>query len=342
MTNQVKDTTVLEPKLSRSHRREVTKNRLTKFGLGIVRYALLIGLGFLILSPIFSMISTTLKHPRELGSPVSVWIPATISNEHAVMAYETLNYAKTLPYTFLTISLQALLQIFSAALAGYSFARLPFKGQKFLFAGVILTIIVPAQAISLPQYLNFRFFDIFGIVEAVRGNSLNLLGSPIGLYMLAFFGQGLKSGLYIYIFRQGFRSLPRELEESAFVDGSGYIRTFFTIVLPNLSATILTVGVLAFVWNWNDHYFVNLFGVGQQNLMVRFTSASSKMDQTLQTTSRALPAIGDNFELLLKNPLYQQAVADAMSLLVVLPLIIGYLLVQNRFVQSAERSGIVG
>ncbi len=259
------------------------------------------------------------------------------------MAVKTINYQRTLPYTLVSVFFQVLLQIFAAMLAGYSFARLKFKGRGILFACVILTIIVPAQAISLPRYLNFRYFDLFGIIERTTGSPLNLLGERLSLYLLAATGQGLKGGLYIYIFRQSFRGLPKELEESAFVDGSGYLRTFFRIVLPNSVSPLLTVGVLAFVWNWNDIYFVNLFGGDQSNIMVRFNAATASMDQTLNSTIRALGGEASmNFELLVSNPLYQQAVADTMSLLVILPLIVAYLLIQDKFVQSAERSGIVG
>lgn len=318
------------------------RRRLGHVVVSLLRYALLIALGYLILTPILRMVSTAFKHPSELGSPVSIWVPAEFSIEHVVLALRTINYQRTLPYTLVSVALQVVLQIASAMLAGYSFARLKFKGRGVLFACVILTIVVPAQAISLPQYLNFRYFDIFGIIEAVTGQSLNLLGKQIGLYLLAATGQGLKGGLYIYIFRQGFRALPKELEESAFVDGSGYLRTFFRIVLPNSMSSVLTVAVLAFVWNWNDMYFVNLFGGTQDNMMVRFNAATASMDEAMNTVVRGLGDVAVNFELLIDNPLYQQAVADTMSLFVMLPLIVAYLLIQNKFVQSAERSGIVG
>lgn len=329
--------------LKKSDPKQVIGNRVSRVLVSILRYALLIALGYLILTPILRMLAVAFKTPGELGSPVSVWIPSEFSVEHMVLAIKTINYQRTLPYTLVSVFFQVMLQIFAAMMAGYSFARLKFKGRGILFACVILTIVVPAQAISLPQYLNFRYFDFFGIIEGLTGQPLNLLGERIGLYILAATGQGLKGGLYIYIFRQSFRGLPKELEESAFVDGSGYLRTFFRIVLPNSMSPLLTVGVLAFVWNWNDMYFVNLFGGDQRNIMVRFNAATANMDQTLNSAVRALGGEAtQNFELLVSNPLYQQAIADTISLLVILPLIIGYLLIQNKFVESAERSGIVG
>lgn len=309
-------------------------------------YALLITLGYLILYPILDMISTAATHPAELGSPTSIWIPARTSIEFFTMAYRGLNYSVTLPYTIMTVGIQVLLQMISAMLAGYAFARLDFKGKGLLFALVILQIIVPPQAISLPQYLNFRNFDIFGIFRAITGEPLNLIGQPTALYILAATGQGLKGAIFIFIFRQGFRALPKELEESAYIDGAGYARTFLGIVLPNAGSTILTASILSAVWNWNDSYFISLFAgtdPNQRHLMVKLNAATGNMEQTVGGLARALPPeLVSQFELLLRNPLYQQAVAQTMSLLAILPLIVFYIIVQRWFIQSTERSGIVG
>lgn len=323
--------------------KHILSTRLKSILVSILRYALLIVLSYLVLSPILKMISKSLMSPSELGSPVSIWIPGDPSTEHIDLAVRGMNYRHTLPFTILMVLGQVVLQIFTAMLAGYSFARLKFRGQKILFACVILTIVVPAQAISLPQYLNFLNFDILGIFKATTGKPLNLLNNPLSLFLLSITGQGIKTGLFIYIFRQGFRSLPSELEESAFVDGSGYLRTFFRIVLPCIGSTMLTVFVLAVVWNWNNMYFVNLFAPKEGRfLMVRYIASTARMDQTLNSIVRGLGGQAGKYELPTLNPLYQQAVADTMSLLVMTPLIVFYLLIQRRFVQSAEHSGIKG
>lgn len=308
---------------------------------GFLRYALIICLSFLILLPILERISTAFKSPYELGLPVSKWIPGEFSIEHIVMAFKVLRYEKTLPFTLLTTAILMILQTLSAAMAGYTFARLKFKGSGLLFGCVLLTIIVPPQALMLPQYVFFQNFDIFGLISLFNGGrGLNLLNSSFTLYILSFFGMGLKSGLYIYIFRQCFRGLPKELEEAAFVDGAGFIRTFAAIVMPAAKSSIITVAVLSFVWNWNDTYFVKLFNPSGNNIMMRFSVASAKMDQALNAIhSSTVPA---DFALLNQNPLYQTAVTQTATLLIMLPLIIGYLIVQKQFVAGAERSGIVG
>ena len=166
--------------LAKSNKRQLIWQKIGSFLTAVVRYALLIGLGFLILSPILKMDINTAKHPLELGSPVPFGFPrGQVKSTSRWPIKRSITGRRCLTRS-LTVTLQVFLQVFSAALAGYSFARLKFRGQKFLFACVILTIVVPAQAISLPQYLNFRFFDIFGISEAITGEPMNLLGVPLG------------------------------------------------------------------------------------------------------------------------------------------------------------------
>lgn len=310
--------------------------------VSFMRYALIICLSFLIISPILQQIFTAIKDPYELGSPVSTWIPGNFSLEHLIVAFKILNYPTALPYTFMTTTILMLLQTMSAALAGYAFARLKFKGSGILFLCVILTIVVPQQAMMLPQYIYFRNFDIFGLIKLFTGSSLNILNSPVTLYILSATGMGLKSGLYIYIFRQFYRGLPKELEEAAFVDGAGFLRTFFRIVLPSAKSSIITVAVLSFVWNWNDTYFVNLFNPNKNNLMIGLNVATASMDEALSRLAAIKGAVPPDFAYLVTNPLYQQAIAQTAYLLIMLPLIILYLFVQKQFVEGAERSGIVG
>ncbi len=175
-----------------------TRRNGGKLILSIFRYALILCIGMIILMPLLEMISGTLMSPDEVGSPVSKWVPASFSKEHIYVAFKMLNYPKALLYTIGTTALQVLLQILSAAVTGYSFARLRSKRFQKLFAIVILTIVVPPSVLMLPQYLFFRSFDIFGIIEAITGSPLNMLGKPIVVYILDFFGMGLKAGLYIF------------------------------------------------------------------------------------------------------------------------------------------------
>lgn len=92
------------------------------------------------------------------------------------------------------------------------------------------------------------------------------------MLVLAATGMGVKSGLYIYILRQGIRGLPYSIEEAAFVDGAGFLRTFFQIVVPSASGSILTVSVLSFLWNYTDVYYNSLLNQNTLQLAYNYTS----------------------------------------------------------------------
>ena len=308
-------------------------------GLNILRYALILCIGYIILLPILEMISTAFMSPEEVGSPVSEWVPAEFSVEHILVAFKLLNYPGAATYTLFTTALQVVLQVFSAAISGYAFARVRSKKIQAMFFVVILTIIVPQSVILLPQYIYFRNFDILGIIKLLTGSQLNLLGKPVVLYLLDFCGMGLRAGLYIYIFVQFFRGLPYSLEEAAYVDGSGFIRTLFKIALPNATPSIITVTVLSFVWNWNDTFYTNRFVGNELNLMVRLNKVAAAMGNMLQALGRKIP---EGFYFEYNDPLYQASVLSTASLLVILPLIVLYSFIQKQFVESASNSGMGG
>ncbi|MBR5379345.1 MAG: carbohydrate ABC transporter permease [Clostridia bacterium] len=325
--------------------KKVTPAKAAKWGkgfvLGAMRYTLLICLSYLILAPILSNIVVAVTHPADLGLSSSIWIPNRFSFQNVHVASLILNYKKTLPTTFIYTVAVMLLQLVCTLLAGYSFARLKFRGQSILFFCVITTILVPSQIIILPQYLYFRDFRLFGLIPLFnQGRGLNMLNKPGVVYLLSALGMGLKSGLYIYIFRQTFRGLPKELEQAAYVDGAGFIRTFTNIVLPCAGPGLITVGTLSFVWNWNDISFLSWFDPNNSgNLMFMYIKRTASMKEALDSVSSKVP--GD-YTFLANNLLYQNAVSKTCALFVLIPLIILYLIVQRKFVQGVERSGIVG
>jgi len=310
----------------------------------LFRYALIICLSYMILYPLLRMLATVFTHPYDIGSMGSIWIPEMPVLDNIIVAFHIMNYPKALLYTTSATLVVVLLQIFNAALAGYAFARLKFKGSRLLFALVIFTIIVPPSSVMLPQYVYLRNFDILGIFRLITGNKLNLLGKPASMWLLAAMGQGLNSGLFVYIFRQFFKGLPKELEEAAYVDGAGILRIFLKIVLPMSKPSILTVGVLSFVWNWNDTYFPRLFNPTNNYLRIRLSGLSAPSGGT----SNVQLAIGNVVSKLppdivrLTSDAYDKLILSVCSLLIILPLIIFFLIVQKHFVEGIERSGIVG
>ncbi len=321
----------------------VQKRITAAFSL-LFRYALIICLSYMILYPLLQMITTSLTHPYDIGSTAAIWIPEHITLDNIRVANIIMDYPKSLLYTLTCTFVIMMLQVINASFAGYSFARMKFKGRGFLFSLVILTIIVPPTTMMLPQYVYFRKFDLFGIFSFLTGHKLNLLGKPSSLYLLAILGQGLNSGLFIYIFRQFFRGLPKELEEAAYIDGAGFLRIFTRIVLPVSKPGFITVGVLSFVWNWNDTYFPLLFNPTDRYLRVQLNSLSAGSGGT----SNIQLAIGNSVSKIspdivrLSTQPYDALILTVCKLLTILPLIVIFLIIQKQFVEGVERSGIVG
>lgn len=146
-----------------------------------------------------------------------------------------MSYGTSIINTIVVSLTIAVLQIAVCTLVGYGFARFDFPLKKFWFLCVMLVIVVPPQTISTSLYLHFRYFDLFGIIEAVTGSSLNLRDSVLPYYLMSAGCMGLKNGLYIFMIRQYFRNIPKELEEAAYVDGCGTLKTFVRIMLPRSS-----------------------------------------------------------------------------------------------------------
>ncbi len=320
------------------------QKRSKQIFMALFRYALIICLSYMILYPLLQMISYALKHPYEIGMMSSVWIPDTITLDNIKIAAIILHYPKALMYTFGCTFVVMLLQMFNAAFAGYALARLKLKGSGLFLGLVVLTIIVPPSSLMLPQYVFFRNFDIFGIFTLLTGSKLNLLGKPVSMYLLAAMGQGLSAGLFVYIFRQFFRGMPRELEEAAYVDGAGILRIFFSIVLPTARPALVTVGILSFVWNWNDTYFPRLFNPTDDYLRIRMSSLSAVSGGTSNVQlaiGNAVSEIPPGIVRLTTNP-YDLLILTVCSLLIILPLILFFFIVQKQFIEGVERSGIVG
>ena len=151
---------------------------------------------------------------------------------------------------------------------------------------------------------------------------------------------GINSGLFIYIFRQFFRGLPKELEESAEIDGANTVTTFVRIMLPNARGALITVGLFSFVWQWNDTFFTKLFQINSPDFPILTQRLLNTVDNIRGLSNSVLTTmisqtVADNPELL-------TVLTSTAALLVMLPILIIYIFVQKHFVEGIERTGIVG
>ncbi len=295
--------------------------------VNIVKILILIGVSYVILSPIIGMFVNSISSNKDAYNPMVFVLPQFPTLERYALAWERLDYIPTMAADLLYTLSITVIQVLICSMVGYGFARFEFPLKKFLFACVVVMIVIPTHTIMLPLYMTFRAFDPLGLCTLIFGGSLNLMSTTIPIYIMTILGTGVRSGLYIYIFNQFFRGLPKEIEEAAFVDGAGTWYTYFGIMLKNASPAVITVTVFSIVWQFNDTFYANLF-------LVPDSIVISKKIASLQATIATLDKI--------LTPTIQELYLDAGIILVLLPIVLIYLVLQRSFIEGVERSGIVG
>ena len=293
------------------------KKTLLDYGVSICRFILLFGMCFLILQPILNKISVSFMTEQDLYNPIVISIPEHFTTENYKLAADIMQYSKGLRNSLIISLTIAVLQITMCTLVGYGFARFEFPFKKLLFALVILVILVPPQTISSSLHLHFRFFDIFGLIELIRGEPLNLTGSVLPYYMMSAGCMGLKNGLYIYMIRQFFRNIPKELEEAAYVDGCGTLKTFVRIMLPDAKPILTSCFLFSFVWQWTDGFYSRMF-LGNTRLVS--TSLSTIVDSLGVWIAKGTGMMNQTVSIA-----YSNCILSTGTLMIILPLIILYL-----------------
>ncbi|OBZ12531.1 hypothetical protein A7975_16070 [Bacillus sp. FJAT-26390] len=299
----------------------------------IARFALLAALAYQLLYPLLYMLSMALRRPAEAMDPSVIWVPKTFTLSNFTDALRVMDFWDALQNSMIIGIGCGLLDVLSCAFVAYGFARFKFRFSGLLFTLVILTLVVPVQTIILPLYADMKYFDAFGIMkltQLVTGgpDSISLVGSYSAFFLPSMLGMGLRSGLYIFIFRQFFKGMPNELEDAAYMDGCGPFKTFFTVMLPNAKNAIITVFLFSFVWHWNEFYMSNLL-LG--NLKKNFAIALSSLRVDLQAVVNVQT---------ISDPLVVVTRIQAGALLAILPLFILYLVTQRYFTDSIEHVAI--
>jgi len=299
----------------------------------VLFFLFVFGLCYLFLFPLIYLFSTAFQSEASLLDPSVLWIPNSFSFGRIKLMMEVLNFKDSITLTLTIAVFSTLMSIVSCSLVGYGFARFNFKLKGPAFVLVVLTIIMPVQVILIPSYLNFRFFDFGGLLQLLPGanNGINLLETPWTFILPSTFACGLKNGLFIFIFRQSFAGMPKELEEAAHIDGCGYFKTFMQIMLPLAKATLVTVAIFSFVWHWNDLYSATTYFTGEvRPIMAGINDLTMTLHQDGIVDSVSIWA----FET--------RSYFASASLLAVLPPLILYIVLQRYFVESIEKTGIVG
>jgi len=303
---------------------------------GIFSIVLLFGLCFLILQPLFHQFSNSIMSQDDLFDPTVIAIPRNATLGNYRLAAQLMNYWGSLINTVWITALFSVFQIAACTLVAYGFARFEFPLKKFWFACVIMTVLIPPQIIRIPMFLNFHFFDLFGIIELIRGTPLMLTNSIYGYGLLSVTAMGLRNGLYIFMLRQYFRNMPKELEESAWVDGCGKLRTFAQIMLPDAVPMLVSCFLFAFVWQWTDGFFTSMFLRNYGVMAVQMSALGETFAfHHVQQSAAATGTHGIRPDIALVEAMISTGVLIGIA-----PIIAIYLVAQRFFVESIGQSGI--
>lgn len=322
-----KHTAAWQEEATRENEKQALTNSVTAFLSGVFRAVIIIGICYMILAPVFGIIANSFFSNKDAYNPMVYLLPQEPTLERYEMAIDILEYGPTMLKSMLYSLTLMLLQIFTCSMVGYGFARFNFPFKGLLFGCVVVMIVIPTHTIMLPLYMTFKTFDPLGLCTLIFGKPLSFMGTSVPMYIMTALGCGLRSGLYIYIFNQFFRGLPKEIEEAALVDGAGIWYTYFNIMLRNAMPSVITVAVFSMVWQYNDTFFAKLFLIPQdQAIGLRMASLVTNIANQFQVYDKAI----------------QNLYLDAGIVLMMVPIVLIYVSLQKYFIEGVERSGIVG
>lgn len=201
-----------------------------------ISFIIIIPLAIIYLAPYIGMFSTALKTPKEIFSYPPKIIPESIQWKNFADGWSAYVPFDTYLFNSLKITINNVIgNLVSCTLAAFAFARLKARGKNVLFAIVLVGIIMPFQALILPQFIIF--------------SKLGLANTHWPLMLPAWFGWPFG----IFLLRQFFMTLPKELDEAALIDGANWLQILWNITIPLSKPALASVAIFAFVGNWNNY-----------------------------------------------------------------------------------------
>jgi multiple sugar transport system permease protein len=258
-------------------------------------------MGTLFFLPFYWLLATSLKGDQEIFALPPVWVPHRLHWENYPSAVTFIPFFLYLRNT-LTISLLSVVgSVFSSSLVAYSLAKIPWRGREALFFLTVATLMLPGQVTMIPV---FTIFKALGWIDTFKP----LVVPPF-----------LGTAFYIFLLRQFFLTIPRELSDAARIDGCSEWATYWRIVLPLAKPALATVGLFAFMGAWNDFMGPLLY----------------LNDERLATLSLGLQQFVGQHET-------EWAMLMAAATLMTLPLVLLFFLAQRFFIQGITLTGIKG
>ncbi len=198
-------------------------------------YALAIGISAVFLFPVLWALGASLKPLIEVYRFPPTFFTWPLRWANYSEALSKLPFARFIGNTFIIAAASVVGQVLSASLVGYSFARLKWKGRDFWFICLLATMMLPRQVLLIPHYLIYK--------------NLGWVNTYKPLIVPAWLGGG---AFFIFLFRQFFKGIPKELEDAARIDGAGELRIYASIFLPLAKPIMITVAVMSFIAHWKE------------------------------------------------------------------------------------------
>ena len=206
-----------------------------RFGKLAFLYAITLLLSLIFVYPLVWTLGSSLKTPAEMFLYPPTLFPTSPQFGNYIAVMETVPFAQWFLNTVVVVIAATTGTVISAAMVSYSFARFRYRGRDLLFLITLTTMMLPSQVTLVPQFI--IFFKL-GWIDTIKP-----------LWVPAWFGGG---AFYIFLMRQFFLSLPRELDEAAIIDGANRLQVFFRILLPLTKPALATMTVISFMDNWSD------------------------------------------------------------------------------------------
>ena len=311
--------------------KKFSKEKVRKFFMGskekqgflkvICIYALLICIGFIYLNPILQMLSKSFMNLDDLLDSSINWIPSKFILSNYAQAAKSMDFWASLGKSIILAGVPTLCNLISCAIIGYGLASIEFPFKKVVLAVIVFTFILPSQVTMIPTYALY--------------SQIGILGTILPFVVPPLLGMGINAPIFILIFWQFFRQVPKVLIEAAQIDGAGYFKSFFRISLPSATPAFITVGLFSFVWYWNESYLTEMYvsGVmtksGWTSLVIQLDNFASNYNTYATTAASGATSINE-------------AINMSGTMLSILPLLLMYFVLQRYFVESIDKTGITG
>ncbi|MBT9777909.1 ABC transporter permease subunit [Clostridium sp. MCC353] len=272
----------------------------------VIYHILVCGFGIIMIYPLIWMIMSSFKESKTIFTTAGTLIP-----EHFTLAnyatgwkgFAKIGFGTFFKNSFFIAVVATVGTVISSAFVAYGFARCKFPGRKILFVAMLLSMMLPAQVLMIPQYLWYQ--------------KLGWVGSYLPLTVPYFFAI---QGFFVYLMMNFIEGIPRELDEAAKIDGCSYYSIFLRIIVPLITPALVTAGIFSFMWRWDDFLSALLY-----------INESAKYPVSLALKLFCDPGSSSDYGAMF-----------AMATLSILPAVLIFIFFQKYLVEGISTSGLKG